>query len=172
MFTLILVLHVVVSIILIFFVLLQSGRGADLGAAFGSMGQVGFSRGQMGGIGILTTSAAVIFMLTSLTLAYMSSEKATESVVKGLKPVAAKVEPAPAPVEAVNVDAKPGEAALEKKALESEDTSATLPQTLAPPLPVESAPVESAPVQSVPAESAPENQKPLSPVETPPTPAP
>ena len=70
------------------FVLLQSGRGAELGAAFGSVGQANSVRGSMTVIGKITTVVAVIFMLTSLTLAYLSSETARDSVVRDLKPVA------------------------------------------------------------------------------------
>ena len=39
MFTLLLIIHIIVCLLIIFFVLLQAGRGAELGAAFGSVGQ-------------------------------------------------------------------------------------------------------------------------------------
>ena len=86
MFELILVIHVIASISIIFFVLLQSGRGAELGAAFGSVGQANSSRGSMTGIGTGTTGVAVVFMLTSLTLAFLSSDTARYSVVRDLTP--------------------------------------------------------------------------------------
>ena len=88
MFELLLVIHVIACISIIFFVLLQSGRGAELGAAFGSVGQANSVRGSMTGIGKITTGVAVVFMLTSLTLAYLSSETSRDSVVRDLKPVA------------------------------------------------------------------------------------
>ena len=88
MFELLLVIHVIACISIIFFVLLQSGRGAELGAAFGSVGQANSVRGSMSGIGKITTGVAVVFMLTSLTLAYLSSETSRDSVVRDLKPVA------------------------------------------------------------------------------------
>ena len=88
MFELLLVIHVIACISIIFFVLLQSGRGAELGAAFGSVGQANSVRGSMTGIGKITTGVAVVFMLTSLTLAYLSSETDQDSVVRDLKPVA------------------------------------------------------------------------------------
>ena len=88
MFELLLVIHVIACISIIFFVLLQSGRGAELGAAFGSVGQANSVRGSMTGIGKITTGVAVVFMLTSLTLAYLSSETARDSVVRDLSPVA------------------------------------------------------------------------------------
>ena len=87
MFGIILILHVAASLLIIFFVLLQSGRGAELGAAFGSAGQANSIRGQMSGIGKITTAVAIIFMLTSLTLAFLSSEAAKESVVSTLEEV-------------------------------------------------------------------------------------
>ena len=86
MFELLLVIHVIACISIIFFVLLQSGRGAELGAAFGSVGQANSVRGNMTGIGKITTGVAVVFMLTSLTLAYFSSETARDSVVRDIKP--------------------------------------------------------------------------------------
>ena len=86
MFELFLVIHVLACILIIFFVLLQSGRGAELGAAFGSVGQANTVRGSMTGVGKITTVVAIIFMLTSLTLAYLSSDSARDSVVRDLKP--------------------------------------------------------------------------------------
>ena len=88
MFELILVFHIIACILIIFFVLLQSGRGAELGAAFGSVGQANSVRGSMTGVGKITTGVAIVFMLTSLTLAYLSSDTARDSVVRDLKPAA------------------------------------------------------------------------------------
>lgn len=79
------ILHVVVSLFLIGVVLLQSGKGAEMGASFGSSGsQSVFGAG--GGTSFLsklTTSAAVIFMLTSLTLAYISGQPSSSSMMSG-----------------------------------------------------------------------------------------
>ena len=86
MFELILVIHIIACISIIFFVLLQSGRGAELGAAFGSVGQANSVRGSMTGVGKITTGVAIVFMLTSLSLAYLSSETAHDSVVRDLAP--------------------------------------------------------------------------------------
>ena len=87
MFELILVIHIIACISIIFFVLLQSGRGAELGAAFGSVGQANSVRGSMTGVGKITTGVAIVFMLTSLSLAYPSSDTARDSVVRDLAPV-------------------------------------------------------------------------------------
>jgi preprotein translocase subunit SecG len=75
--------HVTVSIALIIIVLLQAGKGAEMGATFGTGGSQSLF-GVGGGatfLSKLTTGAAVIFMLTSLTLAYLSSKPATSSIM-------------------------------------------------------------------------------------------
>jgi len=81
MFITILVVHVIVSVLLVMVVLLQSGRGAELGAAFGSVGQATFGRGRPTFLSKFTTTLAVIFMTSSLTLAFMSNEQPRQSVV-------------------------------------------------------------------------------------------
>jgi preprotein translocase subunit SecG len=77
MLTAIAILHVVVSIALILIVLLQTGRGSDIGAAFGSgSSQTLFgSSGSSGFMTKLTTIVVVIFMVTSLFLAYFYSHR-------------------------------------------------------------------------------------------------
>jgi len=93
------ILHVLVSLFLIAVVLLQSGKGAEMGASFGSSGsQSVFGAG--GGTSFLsklTTSAAVIFMLTSLTLAYISGQPSSSSMMSGK----GKSAPVQAPLTAV-----------------------------------------------------------------------
>lgn len=76
-------MHVIVSIALIMIVLLQTGKGADMGAAFGGgSSQTLFgSTGASTFLGKMTTVAAVVFMLTSLSLAYMYSNKIEESIM-------------------------------------------------------------------------------------------
>jgi len=77
MLTVIAILHVFVSIALILIVLLQTGRGSEIGAAFGSgSSQTIFgSSGSSGFMTKLTTVAVVVFMITSLVLAYFYSHK-------------------------------------------------------------------------------------------------
>ncbi len=80
---LLIAIHVIVCIALIMIVLLQTGKGADMGAAFGG----GSSQTLFGSTGAstflskATTVAAIVFMLTSLTLAYISGGKTIKSVV-------------------------------------------------------------------------------------------
>lgn len=73
--TLILIVHIIVCLFMIFIVLIQSGKGAELGAAFGGSGQTLFgARGAATVLGKLTTGAAIVFMLTSLMLAVVTSK--------------------------------------------------------------------------------------------------
>ncbi len=76
MFILITVIHVIICFLLIMIVLLQSGRGADMGAAFGGSSQTIFgSSGPTTFLGKMTTVIATVFMLTSLWLAYVAVHK-------------------------------------------------------------------------------------------------
>ena len=90
-------LHVLVCFCIIFAVLLQVGRGAELGAAFGSMGQANASRGQASLMGKFTTVIAFLFMLTSFFLTYQTSNQTRSSVLEKVE--AQESMPAPAPVE-------------------------------------------------------------------------
>jgi preprotein translocase subunit SecG len=74
------VLHVFVCVFLIAVVLLQRGRGAEIGAVFGggASSTVFGSRGAGNFLTKLTTVAAVLFMVTSLGLSYLWSHQTTE----------------------------------------------------------------------------------------------
>ena len=74
LYALIMVLHIIVSTILILVVLLQTGKRADLAGAFGGGGsQTAFgARGAATAFSKITTGAAVLFMVTSLTLSILS----------------------------------------------------------------------------------------------------
>lgn len=97
MSTLIILIHVIVSVALIFIVLLQTGRGADIGAAFGGgSSQTLFgSTGASSFLSKLTTVAAVVFMLTCLSLAYLSSRRPTSSIISDAAPVAEEAQEVP-----------------------------------------------------------------------------
>ena len=80
--TLIIIAHVVVCLFLIAIVLLQQGKGANIGASFGGSSQTLFgSEGPVPLLNKITTAVAVIFMLTSMTLAYISSQIGSNSVM-------------------------------------------------------------------------------------------
>jgi preprotein translocase subunit SecG len=92
------ILHVIVCVALIMIVLLQTGKGADIGAAFGG-GSSSTLFGATGASTFLskaTTVAAVVFMLTSLLLAYLASHRPVSSVVTEL-PAAVETKAAEAP---------------------------------------------------------------------------
>jgi preprotein translocase subunit SecG len=74
MYTLLTIFHVFLCIILTLVVLLQSGRGGGMGAAFGGAGQQVFGgRGAAPFLTKVTTGAAIMFFITSLTLSMLSS---------------------------------------------------------------------------------------------------
>jgi preprotein translocase subunit SecG len=93
MHTLLTWFHILVCIGLVLVVLLQSGRAADLAGAFGGSG----SQTAFGPRGA-ATFLAVVFMLTSLSLALISSQGAT-SVVTDTAPITEESAPAEAPSE-------------------------------------------------------------------------
>ena len=76
------VLHVFVCVFLIAVVLLQRGKGAEIGAVFGggSGSTIFGSRGAGNFLTKLTTGAAVVFMITSLSLAYFAQEGARSTL--------------------------------------------------------------------------------------------
>jgi preprotein translocase subunit SecG len=116
--TVVIILHVVASMALILIVLLQTGRGAEMGAAFGGASQTLF--GGTGGttfMSKLTTVAAVVFMLTCMGLTYLSGAPEKKSIMENVPvekpqgpvlPEAKPVQPimpgqaVPAPPEAAN----------------------------------------------------------------------
>ena len=76
------ILHVIMCLILIAIVLLQTGKGASMGAAFGGASNTLFGgAGPASFLNKITTVAAIVFMLTSFTLAIMSSRNTTSSKV-------------------------------------------------------------------------------------------
>jgi len=113
MHLLLVVVHVIVCIALIMIVLLQTGKGADIGAAFGGGGsQTLFgSTGASTFLSKATTMAAIVFMFTSLGLAYLSGNHAGSSVMMEMNVPAAEEQqaepesvPAPAPAETPSQD--------------------------------------------------------------------
>lgn len=76
MYILIVVIHLFVCLILMSVVLLQAGKGAEMGAAFGGSSQTIFgSRGAATFLSKLTVGAAILFMVTSLSLSILSRER-------------------------------------------------------------------------------------------------
>jgi preprotein translocase subunit SecG len=90
-------IHILISVILIFVVLLQSGKGASMGAAFGGSSNALFgATGSNTFMTKLTTFIAVLFIITCLALAYMSSHMATSSLMSDVQSEAPVMPVAPA----------------------------------------------------------------------------
>jgi preprotein translocase subunit SecG len=110
--TLLLVVHVLAALALVGLVLLQHGKGADVGAAFGSgaSGSVFGSAGSANFLSRTTAIMAVVFFVTSLGLTYFSSRK-TESKGVMTQPVQEKSLPAQIPSGAPAAPAAPAKSA-------------------------------------------------------------
>ncbi|MGB3212994.1 MAG: preprotein translocase subunit SecG [Desulforhopalus sp.] len=116
--TLLTIVHVIVCLFLVGIVLLQHGKGADIGATFGGSSQSLFgTEGPLPLLNKITTAAAIIFMLTSVTLAYISSQSSNTSVMSevGVSQPAPQVEVAQPLAEEDMVMETPAE---EQKAVE------------------------------------------------------
>src|SRR3990172_7609360 len=106
--TLILTVHVLVALSIIFLVLLQHGKGADMGAAFGggSSGSLFGATGSANFLSRTTAALAAVFFLTSLGLAYVATHKPKTggSVMQGVTappaPAVRPLEDVPTPADA------------------------------------------------------------------------
>jgi preprotein translocase subunit SecG len=94
--TLVWVVHVVTAVVLIGLVLMQHGKGADMGAAFGT-GSAGSLFGSSGSANFLSRSTAVaatIFFITSLSLTYLYSHPSEKlGLMDKVNPAAIQVAP-------------------------------------------------------------------------------
>jgi preprotein translocase subunit SecG len=94
---LITVIHVIVCAVLIVVVLLQHGKSADIAATFGGMGsQTAFGpRGTATVFSRLTTWCAILFMLTSMGLTFITSRHTSISVMDNVATPTQQSQPAP-----------------------------------------------------------------------------
>ena len=122
---LITIVHVLVCFFLILVVLAQTGKGQDLASAFGGTGsQTAFSaRGTATLLSKITAGAAILFMVTSLSLSYLKPVVSDDTVIPDT----------PSPAEASeSFAAEPGEgeedAAAEEASTEAEDDAEDPPQ--------------------------------------------
>ena len=114
MHTIVVIIHVIVSLALVSIVLLQHGKGAGIGAAFGGSSQTVFgSTGAAPFLAKLTAIVAILFMCTSLGLTFLGRQQAP-SVMQGAEKPAA-TQPAPATPAAPVQPAPPGPAAPPSK---------------------------------------------------------
>jgi preprotein translocase subunit SecG len=112
LFSLVLTVHILVAISIIGLVLMQHGKGADMGAAFGS-GASGSLFGATGSANFLSRTTGVlaaVFFVTSLTLAYIGSNKpkTTGSLMQDTVQSQSVSQPAPAGSESPAVPADAG----------------------------------------------------------------
>ncbi len=111
------IIHILAAAGVIGLVLLQHGKGADMGAAFGS-GASGSLFGVSGSSNFMSKATAIcvaVFFATSLTLAYMASHRASNGSIVG-----AAVKAQAAKVTEVKSDVKP----VETKSTESTPSNA------------------------------------------------
>jgi preprotein translocase subunit SecG len=136
------VLHVVACFVLIVVVLLQTGKGADIGAVFGGSSQTIFGSSGAGNLLTrLTTWTAVIFMVTSLFLTWNSTHHLTTSIADTLPD-----DPAPlsAPIDGTAAPADEAAPAGDAAAAPSGDAAAPAADAAADSAPVEAAPAPAA----------------------------
>jgi len=104
--TIVWVAHVVAAVTLIGLVLIQHGKGADMGAAFGT-GSAGSLFGSSGSANFLSRSTAVVaalFFITSLSLTYIYSHPAQQQgVMDKANPAATQVAPVAPAVDPADV---------------------------------------------------------------------
>lgn len=80
--TIVVAAHIFVCLFLIGLILLQHGKGADVGAVFGGASQAMFGgRGPASFLNKLTIAVSLIFLLTAISLAKISQHKGTDSVI-------------------------------------------------------------------------------------------
>ena len=92
------ILHVLMCFAIIAIVLLQAGKGADIGSAFGGAGSqaVFGSMGTPTVLGKITTAVAIVFTLTSFSLALLGGERSGGSVIRERPAATAPATPTPA----------------------------------------------------------------------------
>jgi preprotein translocase subunit SecG len=106
MYIVITLIHVIACITLVLVVLLQAGKGADMGAVFGGASSTVFGSSGAGSfLTRLTTGAAIVFMLTSLALTYGSNRSTVNTIMPESSVAPQAVDEAPAAGAAANAPA-------------------------------------------------------------------
>ncbi len=135
-----LIAHTLIAVLIIVLVLMQRGKGADAGAAFGAgaSGTVFGSRGSSSFFSRATAILATAFFASSLTLAYLSSQRtdAPESLLEGSEPIDPAIEAGPtesdeAPISESSADELPSldAAAPEEDAAAIEEDLPEIPES-------------------------------------------
>lgn len=120
--TLVVVVHVVIAVALVGLVLIQQGKGADAGAAFGGgASQTVFgSQGSGSFLTRMTTLLAVVFFVTSFSLAIFAKQRAEVAGQAGIPVVQESPEASDAPVDMEESEAESGESSSEDELPELE----------------------------------------------------
>ncbi|MBW1670689.1 MAG: preprotein translocase subunit SecG [Deltaproteobacteria bacterium] len=94
MYSILIVVYVIVCILLVLTVLLQQGKGAEIGAVFGSSDTIFGSAGPASFLHKITSGLAVFFMVFALILTYLSAHRVEDSIMQDVEvttsPVATK----------------------------------------------------------------------------------
>ena len=104
MITFIVIIHIILCFSIIFIVLIQKGKGADMGAVFGGSSQTIFGSSGAGSfLGKATAVIATLFIITSLILTFNSGKRTKSSIMKDVgKSVEKKLDNKPMPKEKKN----------------------------------------------------------------------
>jgi preprotein translocase subunit SecG len=143
-YTILLIIHILACIFLVTVVLLQQGKGADVGAVFGGSSQTLFGTSGAGNLLTkLTSATAIIFMLTSLTLTYGAAKQTTRSIFDSAP------KSAPAPASSEEVPASQPSTSSESKGTAAAPTAESA-QTAPAATPPASEPAQAAPAATAP----------------------
>lgn len=82
MYSILIVVYVIVCIFLVLTVLLQQGKGAEIGAVFGSSDTIFGSAGPASFLHKITSGLAVLFMVLALVLTYLSAHRVEDSIMQ------------------------------------------------------------------------------------------
>lgn len=157
MINVLLVFHLIITVSLVGLVLIQHGKGADVGAAFGS-GASNTVFGSQGSGSFLTRTTAILatlFFITCLSLAYLYGQKTSSKLAADILSVP-KVNNVPQPVPMPNTNGVPGANSTGTATNPASNPGANSSPAAVP------APVQAVPVPS-PAPSKPENGGTVSP---------
>ncbi len=132
MYTVVVTIHIIVCVILVLTVLLQQGKGAEVGAVFGSSEAMFGSAGPASALNKVTTVVAIIFMITSLVLTYLAAHRTGDSVMEGIKTEAPAVPPAQEETAPVMPPVQQEKASAPAPASPESKSEAVIPEEAAP----------------------------------------
>lgn len=133
MYTLAVSIHLIVCFLMIASILLQAGKGAEIGASFGGSSQTVFgSRGPGTFLSKVTVGTAIVFMLSSLSLAVLSREANTSSTVIDLHPTTHQESSSPSSSTEESTPVEPTSESETVPTPSSESSSDATPETTSP----------------------------------------